>query len=318
MAIVLSILKIIGIVLLWIIGIVLILLLLISFYPIRYRADIRYDGSYEVKAKGWWLFHLFHISAVIGSKTNLSCGIRILGIRVYPRKQKEKASDDLDLKDLDLADEELYAVPSEEAPPLLEKEEFDAAPSGNITFEESKTTTKEQEKSARKESEQKEKKKKPKKEPEPLYRRFCRFLDKLEEWSDGLRGKVSRRIRQYEDLDWLLHSRLFEAAFTEGKRDAFKVLHQLLPRKIEGKVHVGFADPSCTGEAYAGMVTVLMYIPHTKNLCVMPDFERKAFDADMVCTGYFMLVPLLIPAYRFYKNKKIRNVIKKFRRIIHG
>ena len=337
MAIVLSILKIIGIVLLWILGIVLALLLLLLFFPIRYRVKARYDGSYEVKAKGWWLFHLLHISASIGSKSELSYGVRILGIRIYPGKKEEKAPDDLDLKNLDFEDEVLYVVPSEEKEPSektassegitpveetasLEKEvpsEKATASEQTVPLPEPKTTTEKQ--CERKETRQKEeKKKKPEKEPEPLYQRFCRFLDKLEKWSDGLHKKVSRRIRQYEDLDWLLHSKLFEVAFTEGKRDAFKILHQLLPRKIAGKLHFGFEDPALTGEAYAGTVTVLTYIPHTKKLCVLPDFDQKTFDADMTCTGYFMLAPLLIPAFRLYKNKKIRNVIKKFRRIIHG
>ncbi|WP_026652185.1 hypothetical protein [Butyrivibrio proteoclasticus] len=98
LSIVLTVLKIIGIVLLSVLGVVLLLLLLILFVPIRYRIDgnipetLLEDGidpkSIWARVKFSWLLHI--ISGGLEYPDKMEFTLKIFGIRILPKKVKEK------------------------------------------------------------------------------------------------------------------------------------------------------------------------------------------------------------------------------------
>ncbi len=102
MAGLLTVLKIIGIVLLWILAIVLFLILLVLFVPVRYKADVNIpetelDKGFDVekmhiKAGFSWLLHL--LSGGIDFPENKEFTVRVFGIKVFPRKSKGKKDKD--------------------------------------------------------------------------------------------------------------------------------------------------------------------------------------------------------------------------------
>ena len=94
---VLTVLKIIGIVLLWILAIILAILLLILFVPIRYKLDanvpeMEFEEGFDTdkiscSAKITWLLHF--ISATIAYPDNKEFTVKILGIKILPKSEKE-------------------------------------------------------------------------------------------------------------------------------------------------------------------------------------------------------------------------------------
>ncbi len=87
MTVLLTILKVVGIVLLVVLGVLLAALLLILFVPIRYEAKASYDERPLGSATASWLLHL--VSFRIDYEDDLKYSLRVLGINVFRNKPKE-------------------------------------------------------------------------------------------------------------------------------------------------------------------------------------------------------------------------------------
>lgn len=93
---ILTIIKIIGIILAALLGILLTLILVVLFVPIGYDARIDNKNDIVIKANGWWLFHALHISfdmEGIPSEekgNSLVIKLRILGIPILDTGKKKE------------------------------------------------------------------------------------------------------------------------------------------------------------------------------------------------------------------------------------
>jgi hypothetical protein len=80
---ILTILKIIGIVLLSIIGLLLVIVLALCFVPFRYKINASKDDSLIANVKITYLLHFISLKAIYDKKLTIEA--RILGIRVYKK-----------------------------------------------------------------------------------------------------------------------------------------------------------------------------------------------------------------------------------------
>ncbi len=104
----LTILKIIGILLLVILGIILVLILLVLFVPVRYRVHVRKDRDvFEADGRVTWLLHLLRVDLTYAKRSG-SAVIRLLGrtIKVlhFPREDEIKPDTDAALRSPEAAD----------------------------------------------------------------------------------------------------------------------------------------------------------------------------------------------------------------------
>jgi len=97
MAILLTILKIIGIVLLCILGLVLLLLLMVLFVPLRYKVKASYKDDIYACVKASYLLHI--VSFTLKYTDKLDMKLRILGIPIRLKKKATKSSEDEETKD---------------------------------------------------------------------------------------------------------------------------------------------------------------------------------------------------------------------------
>ena len=89
MAILLTILKVIGIILLVILGIVLLLICLVLFVPVRYRIRGRFDDEEKRgTATVSWLLHAISVTAGYGAGEGVVKDLRVFGIPVLKLKEK--------------------------------------------------------------------------------------------------------------------------------------------------------------------------------------------------------------------------------------
>ena len=102
------------------------------------------------------------------------------------------------------------------------------------------------------------------------------------------------------------------------------LLHHILPRRMTGRIHFGFEDPSKTGKTLAYFS---MLYPFTKeNLVIEPEFEKMKKEAgdlakteelilegDIAFRGRIRLGYLVYVALSVVLNKNIRRQYKRLR-----
>ena len=90
----LMILKVIGVILLVILGLILAAVLLILFVPVRYRADVSFEGKPDGEAAVSWLLHLVRIRVSYHEHADVSG--RVLWFKLFDvrknKKQNQKRS----------------------------------------------------------------------------------------------------------------------------------------------------------------------------------------------------------------------------------
>lgn len=87
MEIVWLILKITGIILLSVLGIILVLLLLVLFVPIRYRAELEKKSEILIKANISWLLRMLRVD-IFYEKAEKNIVVKFLWMKLYPKKEK--------------------------------------------------------------------------------------------------------------------------------------------------------------------------------------------------------------------------------------
>ena len=121
---------------------------------------------------------------------------------------------------------------------------------------------------------------------------FRQFCDKIKKWY---------RFLQMDDTKQAL-------LFLKGK--GFLVLRHMLPVNIQGNLHFGFEDPLITGQvlAVAGMV----YPLYGKTFRIIPDFEQQVLEGEVNLKGRVFGGYLLLQAWQIYRCKEIRRTYQRF------
>ena len=273
LAILLTILKVTGIVLLCIIGLVLLVLLIVLFVPIRYKADGFYkDSDYNVKAKASWLLHVVTVSFDL--KASKEPVIKAFGIKLKGKKKKdEEEGETAEETTEDVTKEET----KEEAVEEIKEESTDEQ------FSEESATDEEDKRSEKKDK---------------------RSKDKKEFKSESVYDK----IKGYVDI---IKSDEFKESFALVKKQLCRLLKAILPRKWEINASLGFEDPSLTG--YVCALSGAMYMWFRKHIHIVGDFDEEKIDAKAYFKGRIYIVVLVYVFMRVWFNKKIRHTIELFR-----
>ncbi len=349
-AILLSILKIIGIVLLVILGIVLALLLLLLFWPVSYRAGVTKESQQlQVSAKVWWLCHVIHFR--YGLAKNLdkerqetaipdgsSMELYVFGIPVFrlkemlaERKAKKGSGSNKSVKRESKKDagpeiikpekvktekEKTEKVKPEEA---AKKKTVSSLPGRQENGAAKKWPTVEPGRwkyhpDDRKETEAKAKKIpveiKKQRRPGPILRLGAKISALI-----GKIKKLKSSVRSLLDKisDWIhyLESETFGKAKSVILLRLKKTLKHILPRKIRGRVEFGLDDPSVTGQIL-GIIAIL-YPTIPADLDITPDFEEKKFEGELDASGHIVLGYVLYQVLRLILNKDVKALIKRVR-----
>jgi hypothetical protein len=279
LAILLTILKVTGIVLLCIIGLVLFVLLIVLFVPIRYKADGFYkDSDYNVKAKASWLLHVVTVSFDL--KASKEPVIKVFGIKLKGKKKKDEEAGETAEETTEDVTKEAKEETKEEAVEEIKEEKEEST---DEQF--SEETVKDEED---KRSEKKDKRSKDKKE------------FKSESVYDKIKGYVD-----------IIKSDEFKESFALVKKQLCRLLKAILPRKWEINASLGFEDPSLTG--YVCAVSGAMYMWFRKHIHIVGDFDEEKIDAKAYFKGRIYIVVLVYVFLRVWFNKKIRHTIELFR-----
>ena len=300
------ILKIIGIILAAVLGLAILLLLLVLFVPVRYRAyGVKKEGECRAEAKISWLLHLISVPVAF-REGELSAKIKILGITL-----------------MDLTDSGSF----EEAEPVPEPAE---------RTEEQKTAQSEErqaqehpvEKQAAPErtSQKKEELEEEEEEKNGIFSRFLQFLRTIWKFFAGIPrklknlkctfrrfcGKIKRMARKYRAAKEFALDERTKAAVRLVLEQAKIFARQALPRKICGEVRFGTSDPALTGQILG--IAGIFYPLFMDNVKVDPDFEQTILEGELFLKGRLRIVSAVRIAWRLFRDKNVRYVYRKLNR----
>ena len=302
----LTVLKIIGIVLLWILLIVLFLILLVLFVPVRYKADVdipetELDNGFDVekiqiKAGFSWLLHL--LTGGIDYPASKEFTVRVLGIRVFPRKNKEEDNDfdgNIDKKSNENVDN--YADKEEAHSSDNNFDDLSEESSSNFT-ENSENET----------------------EDKALIEIITDIFEKIENILktpqtvlEKIQYTISRVCGKIGMIKSTLENDIFKRAFSLVKRKLIRILKMILPDRIRADILFGTGDPADTAEvlaAYSALYPMLY-----KRVSYEPDFDRKVLKGDIHVKGHITLFTILYCVLVCYFNKDVKKTIKRFKKI---
>lgn len=296
LGILLTILKIIGIILLVLIGLILLAAAVILLVPIRYQGEgAREEKILSGSVKLTWLLHMISASASL-SEDGMKVRVCLFGKTIYPKTKKPPKKS------------KAKKMPKQEAPKKSEKSEKPKQQSDTVSkdvatiYEPQKPIPElpKKEKSARPDVKSKF---------EAIKQKLLAVKEKFIDSKAGIQ-KIKNKIDYWKNLltsDPMKEAMEFLWKKTKG------LLHHILPRRMTGHIHFGFEDPSKTGKTLAYFS---MLYPFTKeNLVIEPEFETEELilEGDIAFRGRIRLGYLVYVALSVVLNKNIRRQYKRLR-----
>lgn len=299
-----SILKIIGLILLVILCVILFLILLVLLVPVRYAAEFEYDKEHmRLDARMTWLA-VFRFYAKLINK-DFSYKLKVLFFKIMdstavPKEKNVKnnvrTEQEETVQPLNTKSEE--AVRTQTA---AEEAETGADVTEGILREEPKGAGEEPKEEEPKRTETRSRK--PKKFRIPFHIMHpADIYDKI--------------IRTLMDFTRKLDKICAQIVSEENRETVLFVLEQIkkLCRHIRPKKHgiylkLGMKDPSLTGQIF-GAYSVINSV-WGLNFILEPDFDHEVLETKLYLKGRIRVINLLIIAIRLYSNKTLRTLIRR-------
>lgn len=332
LAILLFLLKLIGLLLLVIIGILLVILLSILFVPIRYRLD----GTFlEEKKKGEvqirWGGPFFLAKAGYEYGDDFFYFIRICGLLIFAsgdrktvfdrfsdwkkRRKKKESEKEKHKKEKEVQKYDIEEYPDpigkEDLPPIKEmpKAKNEDIPLIEEQPVEEKTVEKRREK---------------------WYNAFKKvweavggfaakiedFLEQGERRIEILEEKIEDLYDKYEILETFYYKRRTNQVVQRMIALIRKIIFYILPRKWRGYVRYGFPDPSWTGKTYGALC--ISGIALQKDFHIEPEFQEACLQAEISVRGRMRVCFFARIALMLFFDKELKAVYREGKEIIGG
>ena len=293
MATFLLILRIIGIVLLSLISLVIVLLAIVLFVPVRYRISADRPLNDELTAKANVSFLLHIISATVGYDRDIDYGIRIFGIKVFPKKKEDN------VKDGD-------TVPGSEAPQEAE--------TGNTALQEDSGQKEEAEYTVdwNESGDDEISDQINDREDEGFWNTVESFIDKISDKYKAFSDKIDKIRFKIRFYDRMRNDDGNKRAVGYIKERAIKLLKKIAPRTVKGFVHFGFDDPATTGKILMYLAIVYPILP--RKLTIDPGFTDTDIYGNIRIKGHFSLITPAVCFLGIYFNRDVRRMRRLFKK----
>ncbi|MGN0291189.1 MAG: hypothetical protein ACI4C5_04600 [Lachnospiraceae bacterium] len=281
MSIVLTILKVIGIILAVVLGLAVALLLLALFLPLCYSIKGRFETEQnEVSGKCSWLFSLIQVKFLAKGR-DIRVWLSICGWKkpLYPAPEKEETEDSFDeVEDIenieDIEDE--TTIQAVEIPPVKETKEI------------------------------------PKRKKQKSLQKYLPW-NMIKSWI----GKMKRGIFSIKEKIALIKRELSDEtnknAVSYVIRELKKLIHYFGPRRGKADLRYSTGNPASTGQL-TGILSLCPFC-YKKGIKIVPDFasDKLYIQGTFGIHGHMQMFHLLGTAFRAYRNKDIKKIIQKFK-----
>ena len=343
--ILLLVLKIIGIILAVILGILVLLVCIVVFVPVRYEVNGKCSGKFQtlkVKGKVTWLFSL--VRADIYYKENkLKWRLRIAWKKILGGQEYGADMSSVGMPPED-AGEQNKRTEGEEYEETWKKTDDDEESGKEAWRNESQTSEESHEEIWWDEFGEGEKDE----EDEKIYQEILESLaeeypeDEEEDYEErqdyegwdgkkngrgqsfleklkGIYRKIKCTIRNICDkIKELLEKKnrllgfLKDAghvgAYRKAKKEAFRLLRRLKPKKLLIQAEFGFNDPSLTGRMLAALAPFYPYF--SECISLKPDFTGRGLNGRLYMKGHIRCFHFIALVWNLFWDKNVRRTYK--------
>lgn len=326
--ILLTILKVLGILLLVLLMTAIVLLFLVLFVPVRYRislcrrAEDKAPATIEIKVT--WLLHL--VNAAFSYPEAAFLRVRVFCFTVFRSDKKKKATSP---KKQPTKETEIPAEVAEKNPhPQEEAKGPESKPGQERVLEQDKTPGQEREP-------KQENAPGPESEPErekssftnngqhafanSPYVKIKEFLLKLLSLFQNIRytitkicDKIKHIVNNIQYYLEIIKSDTFSRVWTLCSGEAFSLLKSILPGKVRGSLVIGTGDPASTGQVLA--IYGILYPLLGDQIIVTPDFDRQIVEGELFLRGKITVFKGLKTAWKIYFSRDLRRLIQLLKR----
>lgn len=305
---ILTVLKVTGIVLLVILGLLIFILGMLLFMPIRYR----FAGSFysELQAEAAVKWRPVMLNAVVSCENQeVKYVIKLFGQVVMTNTDKKISWLGRKFFAFDDEEEDISQEPEEG------KEENRAEQTEDRPyFEKEAGTAKKDLEESRQRDTGREREKKP--DRKSLLSKIREKIRDIREKLQLLMDKLKEINKKKDALLKVYHSRRFELAKKDVIDYAKEILAIIKPDELEGFVHFGLDNPADTGQVL-GIISMALPL-YDGFLTVEPDFEKACLEGNLKGNGKIRLYSIVKLALKVIFNKNLIKVTKKVQTIIEA
>lgn len=308
--IILTILKVIGIVLLCILGLLILILCCILFVPVRYRAAVSQKKDTDAVLRVHWLLHIISIKAVFREK-KLRWKLSVFGIPI--RDSNRKAKPKKSRKPHKKKQEQVQETAAEQEPESLVPQEPMSDPAKKPVPEtqqepaDGNTAGCEAEAADGCETDSPDTSGGSDRRRGGIFQKIRGILQKIQYTIHNIYDKIKQichNIRRYLDI---LEREETAAAWKQCTWAVKHLIHHIRPQNMSGHVLFGMEDPATTGRILS--YVCLLFPLYGERLEVQADFEQKVLEADVRMRGRIRVFTVLRIALRLYRDKNVRHVL---------
>lgn len=270
-------LKIIGIVILAIIALALLIILMVLFIPIRYRGKIYFKEVPDIALSVTWFFKFLSLNITYKD------GLDIIGKAGWLFKVYSNHDDDTDtnegIEDYESEIEEIVDTVNEN-----KKEDITVENTKKADVLEVDNKIKELDKQEKKQSKKKKSKSKKNKS------------------SAKKESKLDKLINKAKDIHYLLTEEENKKTLLLMLEKTKNLLVHILPKKIVGFFKFGFDDPSTTGQVLEAVA--IFYPLYRDDFKIVPMFYDEIIEVDISFKGRLRVFYALYIGLILWLNKK--------------
>ena len=333
---ILTILKVIGIILLVILSLIILILAVLLLVPIKYRFSAEYFENPDVLAtvryapvglKAQVSFRenaLQYTVRALGGviMTNTDAKLSWIGRKIAGSSEEDRTSldeavtsdnsdaDNVPDKDIDVSND--TSVNSSD----IVEENWDEKDSNTDDNKEDFINYNDGHKEkADNKSNNKKKIKKPK-DTRPLSEKIAEKTETLKKKYKEIKDKLIKLNKKKDSLIKIYKSKRFEVAKTDVIKYIKAIFKAIKPKHVEGRVHFGLKDPAATGEIMGGLATILPLYDGV--IDIRPDFEKQIIEGLIKGYGKIRLVSFAVIGLKVLLNRNLFKVIKRVQTIIEA
>lgn len=350
MQLLLTLLRIVGILILAVLLLVLLVVLLVLFVPIRYQvwAESKAENFLYGKVRVHWLLHLISLTAEY--RDELTYRLKILGITVFDEKKVKAGGEKVESvvqpgsenstgESISSGMESLTvkANPNQSDSLGVDTSTVEAKRPSNEEKTEAGGPTESQptsESSADASEPESVPKKSLREKIEDVWVKVMEFIASiperiaslLEKWADfqenigervdALIDKIDELNRKKDRLMRQLRDEQNQLAVKAIFRTLGKLLNHIRPRKLKAKGRLGFDDPAQTGQVF-GIIGMLMPL-YGEHIQLEAVFDEKIMEGELYLSGRIRIGTLLWLAIRLVARREVRRLIAQVRRMADG
>ena len=286
--ILLTILKVIGIIILILIALALIIVLTVLFIPVRYRGKICFKEVPDIDLSVTWFFKFLNISLKFKDELNISANVAwfftIFSNKEEPQYENISAPDNRGGKDT--SEKESSKKGLLQSTFYKKGNKLKEVKAGKFK---SKDKTSDYAKAA-------ELDKKEKNHSKAIRKAKNKKADKK---SKSLPEKISDKIK---DIHYIITNDDNKYIFAKMLEKIKKLIDHVLPKKSEGYFKFGFDDPSVTGQVLE--IFAIFYPLYKDNFKIIPMFYDEIIEADISFKGRLRLIYAAYIGLILWLNKK--------------